>query len=137
MSGSQNGTILLQSTTLNTALSCKPKKWKIMNDDMCPLCHVKHDIVHLLFLCVKAQSTWEYVNLKLNTNLSLFDIICGCNNNVDFNFFISLVSFLIYKECLMTKHENWASNNILDFINYNIKIYLETYKNLRKSQLTL
>ena len=89
------------------------KRWRIINDNLCPLCQVKHDVVHLLFFCVKAQSIWNCINSKFNKKLLLFDIICGCNEGINFDFFISLVSYYIYKEwiTLYRVNEDWARND--------------------------
>ena len=98
------------------------KKWRIADDILCPLCSVKHDVVHLLFGCTKAQAVWSSVNNKLNTNFSLFDVICGYADKPALNFFISLVSFCIYKEWLLFYKDikDWESNNIVIFVRRNI-----------------
>ena len=109
-------------------------KWRIVDDIMCPLCFVKHDIIHLLFRCTKAQAVWKSVNSKLNTNLSLFDVVCGCADNPALNFFISVASFCIYKEWLLFYKDvnNWRSNNIVSFVRSNIMSHLDVYKNCKK-----
>ena len=55
---------------------------------LCPLCSVKHNVVHLLFWCTKAQAVWISVN-KLNTNFSLFDVICGYADKPASNFYLT------------------------------------------------
>ena len=118
--------------TLHLILPCfsNLKRWRIINYNLCPLCHVKHDVTHLLFFCIKAQSIWNFVNEKFSKKLSLFDIICGCNESVSFNYFISLVSFYIYKEWLILYkcNEDWVKNDIIFFVKGNIKSYLNSYK---------
>ena len=58
------------------------------------------------------------MNSKLNTNLSLFDVICGCIDNPAFNLFVSLVSFCIYKEWLhyYKNTKEWENNDIVIFV---------------------
>ena len=110
------------------------KKWNIVTDSQCPLCCVKHDIIHLLFFCNKAQVIWSYITVKFNINLSLYDIICGYEDDPSFSFFISLSSFLIYKEWLTLYKDtsNWTNSDILKFVKCNMKTKLETYKNCNR-----
>ena len=62
-----------------------------------------------------------------------FDIICGCNQGNAFDFFISLVSFYIYKEWItLYKHnEDWTRNDIIYFVKNNIKLYIDTHKHCK------
>ena len=65
--------------------------------------------------------------------MSLFNIICGCNQGIAFDFFISLVSFYIYKEWItLYKHnEDWTRNDIIYFVKNNIKLYIDTHKHCK------
>ena len=105
-------------------------KWRIVDDFLCPLCHVRHDVIHLLYGCIKAQTMWNSVNSKLNMNISLFDITCGCVDDLALNFLISLVCFCIYKEWLQLYRQTkeWENNNIVVFVKRNIWSYFDTYK---------
>ena len=73
------------------------------------------------------------MNTKLNTNLSLFDVIFGSVDNPAFNFFISLVSFCICKEWLhyYKNTKDWKNNDILIFVKRNVTLHFDTYKHCK------
>ena len=108
------------------------KKWKILEYDMCPFCHVKHDIVHLLFSCVKAKEVRKHVGIIFDIDLTLYNIICISNTNAYFDWFLSFISYCIYKEwlCHYTDLNSWSRVNILNFVKSNVKIQKDIYKNL-------
>ena len=65
------------------------KKWKILEYDFCPLCHVKHDIVHLLFSCVKAKEIWKHVGMIFDINITLYNIVGVSNISPNSDWFLS------------------------------------------------
>ena len=107
------------------------KRWKILEYDMCPLCHVKHDIVHLLFSCVKAREVWEYVGMILDIDITLSNIIGISNINVSFDWFLSCISYYIYKEWLHHYMDlnNWSNVNVLNYVKSSVKFQRDIYKN--------
>ena len=40
------------------------KNWRIVNDSLCPLCFVKHNVVHLPFWCTKDPICLEFSEFK-------------------------------------------------------------------------
>ena len=120
--------------TLHLILPCLDnlKKWRILEYDTCPLCHVKHDIAHLLFSCVKAKEIWKYVRFIFGIDISLYDIIGTSSINSSFDWFLSFLSYCIYKEwlCHYADVNNWASVNVLNYVKSNVLIQRDIYKHL-------
>ncbi len=74
------------------------KRWRKKDDDACTICGETESIVHLIYKCRYAANIWSIVQKCLNTEISLNDLIFGVNNNLELNFIISVVVYLIYKE---------------------------------------
>ena len=106
------------------------KKWKIVNNNLCPLCEVKHDIIHLLYFCEKAKAVCENINLKFNSQLTFYNVFGLCEENNLSNVFISFIALCIYKEWLCLNE--WAKSNTVSFVKSNVAQQLIVYKCLRK-----
>ena len=99
---------------------------------MCPFCHIKHDIKHLLFSCLNARVIWEHVGTVFNTNITLHSIIGVSNISASFDWFLSFLSYCIYKEwlCHYTDLNVWSNINVLNYVKSIVKIQRDMYNNL-------
>ena len=103
-----------------------------MEYDSCPLCHVKHDIVHLLFSCVKAKEIWKHVGMIFDMNITLYNIVGVSNISPNFDWFLSFLSYCIYKEwlCHYTDLDIWCNVNVLSYVKSCVEIQKGIYRNL-------
>ena len=46
------------------------RRWGQKNDDICVICGVTHDIVHMLFYCKKARQIWNLIGQTFNVVLT-------------------------------------------------------------------
>ena len=90
-------------------------KWKLSDDDLCPECNIKEDILHAFLLCERVKAVWKWLgNLikKLKADYATFNIdsavmIYGFNiENKTFkllNFIVNRAMFVIYK-CIIVRN---------------------------------
>ena len=78
----------------------------------------------------------EFSEYKTKYKSALFDVVCGGVDNPAFNFFISLVSFCIYKEWIhyYKNTKDWKNNDIVIFVKRNVTLYLDNYKHCKNCQ---
>ena len=98
------------------------KNWKIKENGMCDVCNDIQTIPHLLFECHYVKPIWECVNNICNITMS-FPIIVGlasCN----YDYVVSDVSFLIYKEWLLSSLENKRRNTPANVQNFKVEMML-------------
>ena len=106
------------------------KRWGHKIDETCDICQVTHDITHMLFYCVKAKQIWSVINQVFHLNISLKDIIIT-DLERDMCLFISLVSFLIYKEWLLFSNDkSWKVHDIIAYVIWELKLKLQVYDKL-------
>ena len=67
---------------LQMTLACgfNLKKWQLAEDDLCVMCGIQEDIVHMLKEYVYSHNIWDSVQGALKTTISSQDIITGKGN---------------------------------------------------------
>ena len=90
----------------------------------------------MLYFCEKAQLVWAYFCRKLVVNISFDEVITGGSLGNNYNFVISLCTYLIYKDWISNREEviNWENKDIISFIRRNIYHYKEIYKTIPNYQ---
>ena len=90
-------------------------KWKLSDDDLCPECNIKEDILHAFLLCERVKAFWKWLGniiKKLKADYATFNIdsavmIYGFNiENKTFkllNFIVNCAMFVIYK-CIIVRN---------------------------------
>ena len=107
------------------------RRWGQKNDDICVICGVTHDIVHMLFFCEKARQIWNLIGQTFNVQVSLKHVVLTDSYN-DMSFLFSLISFLSYKEWLLfSVNEIWRTHNIIAFL---IREFIYLFGVLRRFQ---
>ena len=83
---------------------------------------------------VKRLKLWENINLKFNSQLTLYNVFGLCEENNLSNVFISFIAFCFYKEwrCLYKDVNEWAKSNTVSFVKSNVAKQLIIYKHLGK-----
>ena len=93
-------------------------KWKLSDDDLCPECNIKEDILHAFLLCERVKAFWKWLGniiKKLKVDYATFNIdsavmIYGFNiENKKFkllNFIVNCAMFVIYKCIIIRNFEN-------------------------------
>ena len=104
-------------------------KWKITDSRMCKICGVTHNVQHLLFECEKSKSIWQHFTLCFKETVDMRSIAFGEKFEKNSSFFISLLSFYIYKEWNLYKSdtEEWKRNDIINFVKRNLKVKNDIY----------
>ena len=70
------------------------------------------------------------MNKIFHLNVSLEKVIISDSED-EMCFFITLISFLIFKEWLLfSGNENWKTHNIITFVHWELKIKLKVYEKL-------
>ena len=97
---------------LHGILSCESnlKIWKLQDNGNGIVCKGKHLILHMLYECPIANDVWLIIQSFHKFKITRNAIICGVKDKIS-NFFISLISFFLYKYWIIIKNEN--SNCIL------------------------
>ena len=83
-------------------------------------------------MCKSKSNTWEHVGSVFDLNITLCDVIGISSIDVSFDWFLSFVSYCIYKEWLC--HYNdlnvWSNINALNYVKSNVITQIDIYKNL-------
>ena len=92
---------------LHGILACESnlKTSKLQDNDDCIVCKEKHMIIHMLFECSIVKNVWLTLQYILKVKITKNTIICGVKDEV-INLLISLISFCLYKYCIILKNEN-------------------------------
>ena len=64
------------------------------------MCNMPQTIEHLLFNCYFVKPLWRVVESLCNIQVR-FEVILGVKDLNDYDNLMTVVSFLIYKECLI------------------------------------
>ena len=80
-------------------------RWKIKTSDNCDICGEKQSIEHLLYKCRYVQPLWKEFECLFKVQIS-FTTVLGIDSNCQYDFLITLLSYLIYKEWLILSLEN-------------------------------
>ena len=96
--------------------------------------HVKHDIVHLLFSCIKTREVWKHVGTVLETNITLYEVIGITAIDSHFDWFITFLLFCIYMEwlCSYTDLNTWCNISVARYVKLCVKIQIDIYECLGK-----
>ena len=91
---------------INNILACKLNlyTWKLANDSKCEICGEVQDIIHLLYQCENSKNVWNYVEARLHIKITQSSIIYGVRNENIKTYVISLISYLIYKEWIISNN---------------------------------
>ena len=102
-------------------------KWKIKQSSECDLCLAPQTIEHLLFDCEHVKKIWNIVNRAFDIDVTFHYILGSCDPS--HNEILTLVSFLIYKEWLLSSLENKKRNTYLSLpiFKYEMELRLEIY----------
>ena len=93
-------------------------KWKIEDNDICNICRKRQNIMHLLLNCKRVQPMWKMLGDHLNININEVTLII-VHRNCDYNFLITLISYLPHKEWIViarTDNRSRAKNNFNIFL---------------------
>ena len=124
---------------LHLILPCNDNlyKWGKQESNLCNICNTVETIVHLLYECSHAQMFWNLVTNATNIDISKFMVIFG-NGCEIYNNIISMISYFIYKEWLIMKHENkkrkWETT--LPFLNKELNYQISLYTLLKNPIVT-
>lgn len=92
-------------------------KWDSSITELCEICNLKDDILHLLYNCLIAKKIWQIVTKLDNKVISNETVILGHPTDSNLNFIVTFVSFNLYKYWLV-KNEEKQQRNILEFLNF-------------------
>ena len=110
-------------------------KWKLSNDDLCPECNIKEDILHDFLLCERVKAFWKWLGniiKKLKADYATFNIdsavmIYGFNiENKTFkllNFIVNCAMFVIYK-CIIVRNfesKQYSFSGLQNMLNQELK----------------
>ena len=90
----------------------------------------KHKIC-LLYECINTKTIWHHAINRLQTTIDSKSIIYGIKNEINKTYIISLISFFIYKEWIMTHNKkikrsiNSSKQFIMNEIRFKLKIFKE------------
>ena len=82
-------------------------KWISETNAKCSFCNQKEDIIHLLYDCSFNDHIWQIVDNCLQLNIIYKHVVVGYSSKLkivninSINYYITLISYLIYKYCLM------------------------------------
>ncbi len=117
------------------------KKWKIKESCACDVCGEPQTIEHLLFDCIYVKPLWCLVEEVCIDNIT-FKKIIGVDKSFHHNNFVSIISFLIYKEwvllSLQRKHRHGSI--VLSLYRHELQTRLKIYtesKTFNESRLLL
>ena len=112
------------------------QKWGKSETDLCEICGVMEDIKHMLFQCQHAQHIWRFVSKSLKFDVSLENIFLGTNNNI-ITYIISIMSYLIYKEWLISRNDQsprvWQTT--LSFLNRELKFRCAVFETVGNNDM--
>ena len=94
-------------------------QWDKSVSDNCVLCEEKHDLVHLLFICVFTKEAWKLVSNFLKLDIQLSDIVFGNKLSCLKNYITSFVTFCIFKFWIL------GNKNQITIDIHNFKIFLK------------
>ncbi len=106
--------------------------WKKIDSDICFYCHNGvHNIKHLLMECKYVGLIWHNIGHIFNKIIVWQDIVLGLTNSKEQNIIISLITYLIYKKCLIDRDTVNTRNIELDvYIKQEMIYRRELYKKL-------
>ena len=94
------------------ACNANLKRWRIRVNDECDVCGLPQTTEHLLFGCIYVKPLWIVVQTVFDIGMN-FKIILGVDNTYEYDNIVTIVSFLIYKEWLLSSLVNKSRNSIL------------------------
>ena len=119
---------------INKILSCNKnlKVWGKSDTDICDACNEVQDIPHLLFNCRYAKHVWDIVQHAFDFTIEIKHVLVGHGNTV-YDFCISLMAYIIYKEWVIQKHKDKTRLHInpsyfISELKFRIDIYALTHR---------
>ena len=105
------------------------EKWKIRGNDKCDVCEASQTIDHLLFNCIYVRPLWRIIERKFGVNI-YFEQILGLDPSFEYDEIATIISFLIYKEWLLSSLESKHRSTNLDKIYYKseLQLRIDIYK---------
>ena len=85
--------------------------------DECDVCRLPQTIDHLLFTCRYVAPLWRIVDTVFDFTVS-FETILGVDDFWEYDDIVTLICFLIYKECLVLSLENKSRESNIMFQYY-------------------
>ena len=121
---------------LQTTLACgfNLKKWQLAEDDLCVMCGIQEDIVHMLKECVCSHNIWDSVQDAFKTKISLQDIIMG-KGNPAIDELITTIAYIMYKHSLLRRNKRLAET--IEYEQYfisELQMRINIYKYLGKTK---
>ena len=101
------------------------KKWKLRRDDKCDVCSMSQYIEHLLLECRYVKPLWRLIERHLDLNIG-YKQIFGLDKLFKEDAVVTLMCFLIYKECLLLSLENKKRNTSINLSYYKSELLLRT-----------
>jgi len=92
-------------------------RWKLRSNPECDVCGLSQNIEHLIFDCSYVRPLWQKFEETFDVQITFLKVM-GIEQNNHFDFLITLLSFLIYKDWLLHSLENRCRNT-----NMNIEFY--------------
>ena len=94
------------------------------------MCDSVQTIEHLLFDCEYVRYIWDLVRLICNVNIT-FRIILGLEETFEHNSFVTVISFIVYKEWLLLSLQGKRRNvrNHLLLFKQELQMRLKIYEN--------
>ena len=117
---------------LHLILACglNLNRWGKVENKLCRICKVTHDIPHLLFFCTKAITVWNLIGNIFECDISLTDVIIT-KMDKPMCMLISILGYLIYKDWLINSmKENWEYKSIILYIKYELIGKIKVYEKL-------
>ena len=90
-------------------------KWDNSVSKTCNICNTLEDIQHILYECTLANCIWNIANNVIDTPFTKRDIILHYTNPVNnhaVNFFITIISYCIYKFWVICHNQEQVKNKI-------------------------
>ena len=78
-------------------------RWKLISSDKCILCNEKETILHLIYECNYAQTSWDNIHKAVNITISPEFIVCGRNDKC-LNVIIAYVCYFLCKESVSERN---------------------------------
>jgi hypothetical protein len=119
----------------NNILPCGTnlKKWRLSENDKCDSCSQAESGLHLIFTCKCKVNIWKMICLKLGIKYDLSKLMFGYNN-VETDWAISIIAYLIFKYWVFKKKNQVNCNNYMAFNNFmkiEISKTINVYANLK------
>ena len=115
---------------LHGSLPCNSnlKRWKLRTTDNCDVCQEPQSIEHLLWKCDYVKPLWSIVEKVCDFEIT-YGKILGTDDCCKQDRVLTLMSFLVYKECLLLSLEGKkrSNNTMIQFYKSELELRLRIY----------